>query len=198
MSKTTIPTAGLADAAVTTAKITDANITTAKIADDAVTSAKSTAGITMADQWRLTTDFTGDANPIASNWERNDNASYSSLGTGMTESSGIFTFPATGIYMVTFNVRGYDDSDGNYNEAEINVTTNNSSYVIAASMSQFVQQTSSTSGTINMNTSTIIDVTNVSNVKFNLSHNVADNGFTTQGNTAQNRTFATIIRLGDT
>jgi hypothetical protein len=40
MSKTTIPTAGLADSAVTTAKITDANITTAKIADDAVTSAK--------------------------------------------------------------------------------------------------------------------------------------------------------------
>ena len=40
MSKTTIPTGGLADAAVTTAKITDANITTAKIADDAVTSAK--------------------------------------------------------------------------------------------------------------------------------------------------------------
>ena len=42
MSKTTIPTAGLADAAVTTAKITDANITTAKIADDAVTAAKAT------------------------------------------------------------------------------------------------------------------------------------------------------------
>jgi trimeric autotransporter adhesin len=42
MAKTTIPTAGLADAAVTTAKITDANITTAKIADDAVTAAKAT------------------------------------------------------------------------------------------------------------------------------------------------------------
>ena len=34
MSKTTIPTGGLADAAVTTAKITDANITTAKIPTD--------------------------------------------------------------------------------------------------------------------------------------------------------------------
>ena len=40
MSKTTIPTAGLADAAVTTAKITDANITTAKIANDAVENTK--------------------------------------------------------------------------------------------------------------------------------------------------------------
>ena len=40
MSKTTIPTGGITDAAVTTAKITDANISTAKLADDAVTDAK--------------------------------------------------------------------------------------------------------------------------------------------------------------
>ena len=63
MSKTTIPTGGLADAAVTTAKITDANITTAKIADDAVTSAKSTANITVADLWRVTSGFTNSADP---------------------------------------------------------------------------------------------------------------------------------------
>jgi hypothetical protein len=42
MSKTTIPTAGLADSAVTTAKITDGTIATADIADSAVTLAKTT------------------------------------------------------------------------------------------------------------------------------------------------------------
>jgi hypothetical protein len=26
------------------------------------------------------------------------------IGTGMTESSGIFTFPSTGIYLLTFNI----------------------------------------------------------------------------------------------
>ena len=31
-----------------------------------------TPGITMADQWRVTTSFQGDQNPVASNWERND------------------------------------------------------------------------------------------------------------------------------
>ena len=40
MSKTTIPTAGLADSAVTTAKITDATIASGDLADDAVTAAK--------------------------------------------------------------------------------------------------------------------------------------------------------------
>ena len=44
MSKTTIPTGGLADSAVTSAKITDATIATADIADSAVTLAK-TSGV---------------------------------------------------------------------------------------------------------------------------------------------------------
>tara|TARA_R100001015_G_C4559817_1_gene119888 strand:- start:287 stop:862 length:576 start_codon:yes stop_codon:yes gene_type:complete len=42
MSKTTIPTGGLADSAVTSAKITDGTIATADIADDAVTADKAT------------------------------------------------------------------------------------------------------------------------------------------------------------
>ena len=48
-------------------------------------------GITEADQWRLTTSFQGDADPIASNWERND-TSFDKIGTGMSQSSGIFLF----------------------------------------------------------------------------------------------------------
>ena len=40
MSKTTIPTGGLTDSAVTTAKITDATIASGDLADDAVTAAK--------------------------------------------------------------------------------------------------------------------------------------------------------------
>ena len=62
------------------------------------------AGITMVDNWRLTTDFTGSANPVASNWERNDTSpSVSYYGSQMTESSGIFSFPSTGIYLIIFN-----------------------------------------------------------------------------------------------
>ena len=60
-------------------------------------------GIVMIDNWRVTSSFTGNANPIASNWERADNTiDLGKLGTGMTESSGTFTFPQTGIYYVIF------------------------------------------------------------------------------------------------
>ena len=61
-------------------------------------------GITEYDRWRLTTSFTGDATPIASNLSRVTNQNYNvsfPLGTGMTESSGIFTFPSTGWWLVS-------------------------------------------------------------------------------------------------
>ena len=46
-------------------------IGTNSIADSAVTTAKSTANITMVNQWRITTSFTQSAgqSDITSNWE---------------------------------------------------------------------------------------------------------------------------------
>jgi len=64
-------------------------------------------GITMVDQWRLTTDFTGIANPITSNLEQNDSSGNGvPLGSSMTQSSGVFTFPSTGIYMIIATLSG--------------------------------------------------------------------------------------------
>ena len=57
-------------------------------------------GITMAQQWRLSADFTGNADPIASNLEIVDTYGYGTLGSNMTESSGVFTFPSTGYYLI--------------------------------------------------------------------------------------------------
>ena len=37
---------------------------------------------------------------ITANLERSDDATTGTIGTGMTESSGIFTFPSTGIYRI--------------------------------------------------------------------------------------------------
>ena len=53
------------------------------------------AGISQTDEWALTSNFTGDAEPIASNLSRMTSAR-SYIGSGMTQSSGIFTFPVTG------------------------------------------------------------------------------------------------------
>ena len=57
---------------------------------------------TEVDMFRLTTPTSDGTNAdITANLERCDDASFSKIGTGMTESSGIFTFPRTGVYKVT-------------------------------------------------------------------------------------------------
>ena len=57
-------------------------------------------GLTIADQWRLTTNFSGTQSPITSNLERVDDPNQATLGSAMTESSGVFTFPETGYYWI--------------------------------------------------------------------------------------------------
>mgnify|MGYP001416998803 CR=1 FL=1 len=195
MSKTTIPTGGLADAAVTTAKITDANITTAKIADDAVTSAKATGiGISVCGQFRLSDNVTGDQDPLNA-WEEND-TNYTRIGSAITQSSGIFTFPSTGIYLILWDIAcnsttGTDKSTG----WEIYMTTDNSSY------SKIARNTESFSDTYqykNTNTSVMVDITNTSNDKVKFVVTGTNSVVRSNGNTGENQTAVTFLRLGDT
>ncbi len=60
----------------------------------------------MVDMWRLHTNITiasGGTADITANLERVDTDGFGQLGTGMSESSGIFTFPSTGLYKITSN-----------------------------------------------------------------------------------------------
>ena len=57
-----------------------------------------------ADSFRLTTDLTTTDADLTANLERADSGTAGHLGTAMSQSSGVFTFPSTGIYLVTFNV----------------------------------------------------------------------------------------------
>ena len=59
------------------------------------------AGISEIDNWRVTSNLVGNGDPVSANWERVDRApGLSKLGTGMSVSSGIWTFPSTGIWQV--------------------------------------------------------------------------------------------------
>ncbi len=58
-------------------------------------------GITMAQQYRLTTSLqmATSGTDITANLEVVDSDGYGGIGSSMSESSGIFTFPSTGIYL---------------------------------------------------------------------------------------------------
>ena len=185
MSKTQIVSGG----------ITDGTIATADIADSAITSAKTTIGIKEADVWRLTTSFTGGAAPIASNWERADDATSGKLGTGMSESSGIFTFPSTGIYLVKFLCVQNANSAEDYAAFAILSTTNNASYTtIAQGYEGATTGFAFGSATIE----STVDVTDTSNVKVRFDVTQANTSNRLKGQSTKNRTTFTFIRLGDT
>ena len=155
-------------------------------------------GLTQADTWRLTVAFTGVAVPIASNWEQTDTAGQSVLGSSMTESSGIFTFPSTGYYMVGFGIKAYQSNGAAlYNEADIDVTINDSSYVKLVEMWNSHYAYASWGGLFCQG---IVDVTDVANVKVRFSASVQANaaGQVTSADTDINTTYVTFMRLADT
>ena len=152
-------------------------------------------GITESDMWRVTADFSGSANPIASNLERVDDASFGKLGTGMTNSSGTFSFPTTGIYLVRFVAFQYTDNAADYVSIKINVTINNSSY---DTYSQGIAQMYPVDAFSQGQSSAMIDVTNTSNVKVRFEIDQADTGNVIRGNSDYNRTWFEFTRLGDT
>ncbi len=152
-------------------------------------------GITEADQWRLTTDLTGDQEPIATNLERNDSTGFSLLGTGMTQSSGIFTFPSTGYWYIEAQFAYTSDVTDNQKTGNILITTDNSSY---NSVSTCVANFYSGSTLATTSTSFLFDVTSTTNCKIRF--DTGSPGVSSQltGNTSINRTFFTFIRLGNT
>ena len=160
-----------------------------------------TPGITMADQWRISSFHavpTQDS-VISANWERVDGTAqgvYIPNG-GMTQSSGVFSFPLTGIYLVSF--QGYFEENDSTSKAAVEMrasTNGGSSYSsIAYSPCSISNLGSYTYNNVSMETT--IDVTNVSNVKVYW-QTYSNTATALDGSSNQNRTYATFIRLGDT
>ena len=159
----------------------------------------SDTGITMADQWRLTSNLTMTQNTgttITANWARVDSDGFAQLGTGMTESSGIFSFPSTGIYLIRFIPITYaGTSAASGNRLRIYTTVDDGTYEFASEtfISNYAQYIYST-GVCEFQ----FDVTNVSTHKVKFYYYTGGTGVQLQTNSGVNMTHVTFIRLGDT
>jgi len=121
-------------------------------------------GITMLDVFILTSDITGSNGDITANLSRASYSGFSQLGTGMTESSGIFTFPATGFYEVTVQPNFEINNDPS---AEVIIVFSNDNFssetnVAAASMGN---RSNTGAHFYQFERSVILDITNVSTHK---------------------------------
>ena len=111
----------------------------------------------------------------------------------MTESSGIFSFPSTGIYLVTFNIDFTVGAGENNGLVQLKVTTNNSTYnTVAQANSGSADGGYGAAGTC----SSLVNVTDISNVKCKFSTSSMNSGTALIGNQDFNRTTFTFIKLG--
>lgn len=119
--------ATVTDGAVTTAKLANGSVTLAKLASDA-----SSGLITEIDQWCLTSSYShsgsGASDVLTANWSQFSADSFTEKGTGVTESSGIFSFPSTGYYEINYSMMISTTSNNSYFGGQIQATTNNSAY----------------------------------------------------------------------
>ena len=159
----------------------------------------SSGGLAMADQWRvssggtLTTDGNTD---FTANWERGDTNSHGQIGSGMTQSSGVFTFPSTGIYQIIAIMSFKRNSgDNRYANLQLRVTVNNSDYALAADgFATFAADYNISNAIAHF----LFDVTNTS------THKVSFRAYTNRssvlylGNTGYNENSFTFLKLGDT
>ena len=190
----------VADGIITSAKIADGTIVNDDVnASAAIVASKlSGAGISMAQTFRLTADTSGTQNPISSNLEAVDTDSGGAIGSAMSESSGIFTFPSTGIYFISAFASALYTGSIRYCRLDLEVTTDNSSYSAAAQSYGHINNVSSSTFTNMGACNFIFDVTNTSTHKARLVFTPDNESASVRGNTDHNSTAITFIRLGDT
>jgi hypothetical protein len=153
------------------------------------------SGLTAASQWRITSAFAGDGTPVNANWEEADApAGFGVLGTSMTESSGIFTFPSTGYWLIQAQTKWSANDGTEWNTMEIHTTHDNSTYVKASEVTSFAL----VGDTDSMNCSYIMDVTSTSTHKCRMNIYQVNNVNTVLGDTALHLTGFTFLRLADT
>ena len=181
----------------------DGIVDTDMLAASAVTAAKSSGlGITHANAYRLHTSFTHNGtHTILTNWEEADDASSGKLGSGWSlPSSGVFSFPATGIYYVKVRYKIYSLGENGWPGLDIKVTQNNSTYDLVADNFQGMADLSSSASYNNGAAEAIIDCTDTGQVKFTTTAFADTNGANVvfDSSSTTNGTMVSIIRLGDT
>ena len=151
------------------------------------------AGITMANSWNCSSGFNYQSTTDITSWSEDTTGK---IGTGMSNSSGIFTFPSTGIYRVRFSQSSYNigAAEVRYVGAFVNWSTNSGgSYTILRE--QYGHINNDNSCTTTVVTSNYLDVTDTSTTRIKFSV-AAENSVTLNG--GGYGTFVEFIRLGDT
>ena len=148
-------------------------------------------GITQADIWRLHTSITADTGG-ATGFERADDSMAGLVGTGVSFSTPYFSFPETGIYLITSQVLFTPTADSD------NIIWQTNYYNSSTSTSDALASAQGSDPNTSAYSHCMLDVTNTTNDKIYFSVISLQSGGTIYGSTTENYTSVSFIRLGDT
>ena len=153
-------------------------------------------GITQTDTWRLTTttnESTNDA--ITTNWEKSDDPLFGYIGNGLTESSGVFSFPETGLYYIhySFCIQTNNDTSAG---VVLQTTDNNSTFADRGEV--FAGAVGASASNHTVSNANFLNVTDITNIKFKFKTVSFSTGTSIIGNSSENRSGFSILRIGDT
>jgi len=148
-------------------------------------------GITQADLWRLNNSVTADTGGV-SGFERADDSVAGLVGTGISFSSPYFSFPETGIYLITTQVLFTPTNDGD------NIIWQTNYYNSSTSATDALTSAQGSDPNTSAFSQCMLDVTNTTNDKIYCQVLSLQSGGTVYGSTDENYTSVSFIRLGDT
>ena len=157
-------------------------------------------GFKNASIWRgVGSDLSGDASPYTQLTAYTTPSGYGILGSNMSQSSGVFTFPQTGYWFIMANWV-FLKTSGTERGCSVQITTtdNNSTFVAASWGGGSITTIDSATTYITPSCFYIFDVTNTGTHKVRFDIDTVSTTTKSQTSTNQNRCSATFLRLGDT
>ena len=159
------------------------------------------AGLSNADYWCKGADQSISADTgtlITGSWaqQQGRGGGGNELGSGLSESSGIFTFPVTGIWYVSSWFRIVRNGSTRYVNLSLEATTDGGAYSVLG-FGSGQMNFSSNDGVSQVDASALIDCPDVTSVKFKFTI-TADEAISIGGDSNYTQSGLVAIRLGDT
>ena len=159
-------------------------------------------GITSAQQFRLAADQGGSssAGTVITNWEEND-TDYQAIASNWSQSSGIFSCSATGIYLVSWTLVITGTNTGDAYDPNVQISTDTGGSYTTRSRSWGHISNSSSLNRVPVQNQFIVDVANTSTFRLRVREsedNDISSGTTIGGDSNSCETNILFIRLGAT
>ena len=152
----------------------------------------------MHDQWVVENDESISTQTTLTNWTRSSLSDAAPYLTGMSHSSGVFTFPKTGVYRVDFRFGYYKGADRRYVGALIQLSTNSGgSFFDLGRNYTHLYYTGSSATYNNSSVYTHVDVQNASTYRIRFQV-VPVGDITLYGANDDTRTMVTFNRIANT